>query len=183
MSTVLVPAIFNWSRQNPEKNAADFPLADFLRSSSTSVAPAPTAALAPAPAPAPPPAPASPPAPTPAPAPAPAPASAPAPAPAHSSPSSVSDVLGGASSLAELDALTVSVTPALFNKCIISRFRCLSNVSHRRHVFAGRRNPVHHIVHHRRPEGGRGEGDDNEAEGTIVPRPTDPPGRLQGFSG
>ena len=79
ISTILVPAVFNWTRQNPEKNAADFSLADFLAgSSSTSVAPAPAAAPAPAPAPAP-------------------------------------DVLGGASSLAELDALTVSVTPAPFN--------------------------------------------------------------------
>ena len=78
MSTSLVPAVFNWTRQNPEKNAADFPLADFLASSSTSVAPAHAAAPAPAPAQAP-------------------------------------DVLGGASSLAELDALTVSVTPAPFN--------------------------------------------------------------------
>ena len=75
MSTSLVPAVFNWRRQNPEKNAAAFPLVDFLWSSSTSIAPAPAAAPAPAPAPA-------------------------------------RDVLGGASSLAELDALTVSVTPA-----------------------------------------------------------------------
>ena len=74
MSTTLVPAVFNWTRQNPEKNAADFPLADFLGSSSTSVAPA----------------------------------SAPAPAPALG-------VLGGASSLAELDALTISVTASPFN--------------------------------------------------------------------
>ena len=42
---------------------------------------------------------------------------------------------------------------------------------------------MHHIVHHRRPEGGRGEGDDNGAEGTIVPEPADPPDRLQGFRG
>ena len=132
---VLVPAIVSWSRQNPNKDAADFPLADFFGSSSTSVTPAP------APAPAPPPAP--------------APAPTPAPTPAHSSPSSISDVLGGASSLAELDALMVPVTPALFNKCIISRFRFLSDVSRRRHVFAGRRNPMHHTVHHQRPEGGR----------------------------
>ena len=62
LSTSLVAGIFTWTRQNPEKNAEDFPLADFL--------------------------------------------GAPAPAP---------DVLGGASSLAELDALTVSVTPAPFN--------------------------------------------------------------------
>ena len=82
MSTVLVPAIFNWSRQNPEKNAADFPLADFFGSSSTSVTPAPAAAPTPAPSPA---------------------------------PGLEPDVLGGASSLAELDALTVSVTPAPFN--------------------------------------------------------------------
>ena len=34
---------------------------------------------------------------------------------------------------------------------------------------------MHHIVHHRRTEGGRGEGDDNGAEGTIVPQPADPP--------
>ena len=140
---VLVPDIVSWSRQNPNKEAADFPLSNFFGSSSTSVAPAP--------------------------------APAPALAPAHSNPSSVSDVLSGASSLAELDALTVPVTPALFNKCVISRFHCLSDVSGRRHVFAGRRNPMHHIVHHQRPEGGRGEGDDSEAEGTIVPQPADPP--------
>ena len=78
LSTSLVTCVFTWSRQNPEKKVADFPLADFFGSSSTSIAPAPAAA--------------------------PAPTSAPAP-----------DVLGGASSLAELDALTVSVTPAPFN--------------------------------------------------------------------
>ena len=78
ISTSLVTGVFTWTRQNPEKNAEDFPLADFL------------AAHAPAPAPAP------------GPAPAPAPAAAP-------------DVLGGASSLDELDTLTVSVTPAPFN--------------------------------------------------------------------
>ena len=66
ISTSLVTGIFTWTRQNREKNAEDFPLADFLG----------------------------------------APAPAPAPAP---------DVLDGASSLAELDALTVSVTPAPFN--------------------------------------------------------------------
>ena len=74
LSTSLVTGVITWTRQNPEKNAEDFPLADFLG------------------------------APTPEPAPVPAPAPAPAP-----------DVLGGASSLAELDALTVSVTPAPFN--------------------------------------------------------------------
>ena len=34
---------------------------------------------------------------------------------------------------------------------------------------------MHHIVRHQHPEGGRGEGDDNEAEGTMVPQPADPP--------
>ena len=62
LSTSLVTGVITWTRQNPEKNAEDFPLADFL--------------------------------------------GAPTPAP---------DVLGGASSLAELDALTVSITPAPFN--------------------------------------------------------------------
>ena len=28
-STSLFPAVFNWTRENPEKNAEDFPLADF----------------------------------------------------------------------------------------------------------------------------------------------------------
>ena len=86
ISTSLVTGVYTWTRQNPEKNAEDFPLADFLG--------------APAPAPAP----------VPAPAPAPVPAPAPAPAPAPTP-----DMLSGASSLAELDALTVSATPAPFN--------------------------------------------------------------------
>jgi hypothetical protein len=34
---------------------------------------------------------------------------------------------------------------------------------------------MHHTVHHQRPEGERGKGDDSEAEGTIVPQPADPP--------
>ena len=52
LSTSLVTGVFTWTRQNPEKNAEDFPLADFLG------APAPAPALAPAPAPTPAPAPA-----------------------------------------------------------------------------------------------------------------------------
>ena len=32
-------------------------------------------------------------------------------------------------------------------------------------------------------EGGRGEGDNNGAEGTIVPQLADPPKRLKGFHG
>ena len=104
--SVLVPAIVSWTKQNPDKEAADFPLSNFFGSSLFSVALAP------------------------------AHKTAPTPAPAHSSPSSISGVLGGASSLAELDALTVPVTPVLFNICIISHFRCLSDVSRHRHVFA-----------------------------------------------
>ena len=34
---------------------------------------------------------------------------------------------------------------------------------------------MHHTVHYQRPEGGRGEGNDSEAEGTIVRQPSDPP--------
>jgi hypothetical protein len=94
--SAFLPAVIDWSKKNPHKEAADFPLSDFLGSSSFSVAPAPAPATAPAPA--------------------------PAPAPAHSSPSSISGVLGGASPLAEFDALTVPVTPALFNICIITYF-------------------------------------------------------------
>jgi hypothetical protein len=72
--SAFLPTVIDWSKKNPHKEAVDFPLSDFLGSSSFSVAPAP----------------------------------APATAPAHSSPSSISGVLGGASSLAELDALTVT---------------------------------------------------------------------------
>ena len=157
-ATNLVPAIINWMKEILDKTVHAFPLPSFIGSNSVnnnSTAPSLAHATGP-------------------------PLVV---APAHSNPSSVSGALGGPSSLAELDALTVSVTPAPFNKCIISRFRCLSDVSRRRLFFAGRRNPVHHIVHHRRPEGGRGEGDDNGAEGTIVPQPADPPERLQGFCG
>ena len=51
MSTSLVPAVFNWTRQNLEKNAADFPLADFLGNIAPTPAPAPAPAPAPTPAP------------------------------------------------------------------------------------------------------------------------------------
>ena len=51
-----------------------------------------------------------------------------APAPAHSSPSSVSGMLSGALTLAELDALTVITRRTLINISIIFHFRCLSDV-------------------------------------------------------
>ena len=86
--SAFLPTVIDWIKKNPHKEAADFPLSDFLGSSSFSIAPAPAPATAPAPAP--------------------APTTAPAPAPTHSSPSFISGVLDGASSLAELDALTVT---------------------------------------------------------------------------
>lgn len=78
----LVPTVFEYVRRNPEARAQDFPLLSFVGSNSANIAP---------------------------PAPAHTTANAPVPglAPVHSSLSSVSRVLGGASSLAELDAMTV----------------------------------------------------------------------------
>src|SRR3954466_8131508 len=74
----LIPAVIEWTKQNPNKTAADFPRTSFVERNSVNIAPA-----------------------------APALASGHAPLAAHSSPSSVSGVLGGPSPLAELDALTV----------------------------------------------------------------------------
>ena len=78
----LVPAVFEYVMRNPEARAEDFPLLSFVGSNSGNIAPPPPAhAIANAPV--------------------------PGIAPIHISPSSVSGVLGGASSLAELDAITV----------------------------------------------------------------------------
>ena len=56
-------------------------------------------------------------------------ATAKGPAPVHSSPTSVSCMLGGPSSLAELDALTVITRHTLFTSMsIVFRFSCLSDV-------------------------------------------------------
>src|SRR3954469_6679312 len=74
----LIPVVIEWTKQNPDKTAADFPHTSFVGSNSVNIAPA-----------------------------GPALASAHAPLASHSSPSSVPGVLGGPSPLAELDALTV----------------------------------------------------------------------------
>ena len=89
-ATNLVLAIINWTKENPDKTVHDFSMPSFVASNSmnnNTIAPSLAQATGP-------------------------PLAA---APAHSSPSSVSGALGGPSSLAELDALTVSVTPAPFN--------------------------------------------------------------------
>ena len=81
-ATNLVPAIINWTKENPDKTVHDFPLPSFVASNSVNNnTTAPSLAHV----------------------------SGPrlAPAPAHSSPSSVSGALGGPSSLAKLDALMV----------------------------------------------------------------------------
>jgi hypothetical protein len=98
MISTLIPAIVDWTKQNPDKRAEDFPIPSFVGSNSVNIVPAP------------------------------APATAPAPAPTHSSLSSVSGVFGGASTLAELDALTVITHRTLFNISIIFHFHCLSDV-------------------------------------------------------
>ena len=81
-ATNLVLVIINWTKENPDKTVHDFPLPSFVGSNSTNnntIAPSLAHTTGP-------------------------PLAV---APAHSSPSSVSGALGGPSSLAELDAVTV----------------------------------------------------------------------------
>ena len=78
-ATNLILAIIKWTKENPDKTVHDFPMPSFVGSNSVNITTAPSIS----------------------------PAHATAPAPAHSSPSSVSAALGGPSSLAELDTLTV----------------------------------------------------------------------------
>ena len=81
-ATNLVPVIINWTKENPDKTVHDFPLPSFIGSNSmnnNTIAPSLAHTTGP-------------------------PLAA---APTHSSPSSVSGALGGPSSLAELDAVTV----------------------------------------------------------------------------
>ena len=80
-ATNLIPAIINWTKENPDKTVDDFPMPSFVGSNSVNNTTAPSPAHTTGPA--------------------------LAPTPAHSSLSSVSDALGGPSSLAELNALTV----------------------------------------------------------------------------
>jgi hypothetical protein len=86
----LLPAFFEWAKNNPDKGPADFPIPSYVGSNSVNIAPL-----------------------------APAHATAHAPAPVHSSPSSVSGQLGGPSSMAELDALTVITRHTLFTSMSI----------------------------------------------------------------
>jgi len=81
-ATNLVPAIINWTKENPDKTVHDFPMPSFIGSNSmnnNNTAPSLAHATGP-------------------------PLAV---APAHSSPYSVSGALGGPASLAELDAVTV----------------------------------------------------------------------------
>ena len=156
-ATNLVPVIINWTKENPDKTVHDFPLPSFVgRNSMNNNTIAPSLAYATGP-----------------------PIAA---APAHSSPSSVSGVLGGPSSLAELDAVTVitcrtNIYIYIDNIPFLLPFGCFTPQTY---VFAGERNPVHHTLLDQRPEGGRGEGDDIEPIETHVPQPADPCWALQG---
>ena len=81
-ATNLVPVIINWAKENPDKTVHDFSMPSFVRSNSmnnNNTAPSLAHATGP-------------------------PLAV---APAHRCPSSVSGVLGGPSSLVELDAVTV----------------------------------------------------------------------------
>jgi hypothetical protein len=91
--TSLIPSVVSWLQQNPNAAPTDFPMPSFTGSNSMNTAPTPVPDMATAPAPTP----------------------APAPAPSHSSPSSVSGLNAGPSTLAELDALTVNTLHTLIN--------------------------------------------------------------------
>ena len=96
----LLPALFDFTKNNPNARPEDFPLPSFVRSNSANTT-----------------------------APTPAQATAKGPVPIHSSPTSVSGMLGGPLSLAELDALTVITRHTLFTSMsIVFRFSCLSDV-------------------------------------------------------
>ena len=82
-ATNLVPAIINRTKENPNKTVHDFPMPSFVRSSSLNNTTTPSRAHATGSS------------------------LATATAPSHRSPSSISGMLGGPSSLAELDALTI----------------------------------------------------------------------------
>lgn len=100
----LIPIVWDWTKNNPDKGPHAFPFPSFLGSNLVNIAP---------------------------PAPAHATTDAPIPglAPVQSSPSSVSGVLGGASSLVELDAIKVITQHTLFTSIsIVFSFRCVSDV-------------------------------------------------------
>ena len=88
--TSLIPAIIDWSKSNPDKGPADFPLPSYVGSNSVNITP-----------------------------PAPAQETAKGPAPVHSSPTSVSGMLVGPLSMAELDVLMVITRHTLFTSMSI----------------------------------------------------------------
>ena len=142
----LVPVIINWAKENPDKMVHDFPMPSFVGSNSmnnNTIAPSHAHATG-------------------------APLAA---APAHSSPSSVSGALGGPSSLAELDAVTVITCRTNIYIPFSLPFGCFMPQTY---VFAGRRNPVHHTLLDQRPKGGRGKGDDIEPLETHIPQSVGP---------
>ena len=96
----LLPALFDFTKNNPNARPEDFPLPSFVGSNSANTT-----------------------------TPAPAQATAKGLIPVHSSPTSISGMLVRPSSLAELDALTVITHHTLFTSMsIVFRFSCLSDV-------------------------------------------------------
>ena len=91
--TSLIPTVVTWVQQNPNAPLSEFPMPSFTGSNSMNIARIPVPSMATAP--------------PPPPAPAPAPSS-------HSSPSSVSGLNVGLSTLPELDALTVNTHSRTF---------------------------------------------------------------------
>ena len=91
--TTLIPTVVTWVQQNPNAPPSEFPMPSFTGRNSMNIAhiPVPSMATAPAPPPAPAPMPSS-----------------------HSSPSSVSGLNVGSSTLAELHALTVNTRRRTF---------------------------------------------------------------------
>ena len=96
----LILAIFNWSKSNPNAQPEDYPILSFVGSNSANtITPTPAQAIAKGPV------------------------------LVHSSPTSVSGMLGGPSSLAALDALTIIMRHTLFTSMsVVFRFSCLSAV-------------------------------------------------------
>ena len=96
----LIPALWDFTKNNPNARPEDFAHPSFVGNNSVNTR-----------------------------APTPAQATAKGPAPVHSSPTSVSCMVGGPSSLAELDALTVITCHTLFTSMsIVFCFSCLSVV-------------------------------------------------------
>ena len=91
--TSLIPTVVTWAQKNPNAPPSDFPMPSFTRSNSMNTAPIPVPSMATATAP---------------------PLAHAPPPSSHSSPSSVSGLNVGPSTLAELDALTVNMRRRTF---------------------------------------------------------------------